>query len=61
MLINIDRKTNLLVDIGHQKPTPELIKELRKKYMVGRMLSNLEGYNSPNRMNNTLRKDDNTD
>ena len=36
MLINIDRKTNLLVDIGNKEPTPELIEELREKMRVGR-------------------------
>lgn len=42
MVINIDRKTNLLVDIGDRKPTPELIEELRKKMRVGRMLPTID-------------------
>lgn len=42
MLINIDKKTNLLVDIGDKKPTQELIDELRKKMRVGRMLPTID-------------------
>lgn len=42
MLINIDRKTNLLVDIGDKKPTQELIEKLRKKLCVGRMFSSVD-------------------
>ena len=42
MLINIDKKTNLLVDIGDREPTPELIEELRKKMRVGKMLPTID-------------------
>ena len=38
MLINIDKKTNLLVEIGEKEPTQQLIQELRERYRVGRML-----------------------
>ena len=42
MLINIDKKTNLLVDIGNKEPTSELIEKLRKKLCVGRMFSSVD-------------------
>ena len=44
MLLNIDKKTNLLVDIGDREVTPELIAKLRKKLGVGNPLSNLDRY-----------------
>lgn len=59
MLINIDKKTNLLVDIGDREPTPELIEELRKKMRVGKMLPTIDT-SSFNRKSDLL-IDDKTD
>ena len=42
MLINIDKKTNLLVEIGEKEPTQQLIQELRERYRVGRMLPTID-------------------
>ena len=58
MLINIDRKTNLLVDIGDKEPTPELIEKLRKKLRVGRMSPTIDTTSFTRK--NSLLIDDNT-
>ena len=56
MLLNIDKKTNLMVDIGDKKPTEELIQKLRKRYNVGKMTFNLET-TTVEKFNNRLRND----
>lgn len=58
MLINIDRKTNLLVDIGDKEPTPELIEKLREKLRVGRMSPTIDTTSFTRK--NSLLIDDNT-
>lgn len=56
MIINIDKKTNLLVDIGDKKSSPELIEELREKYMVESMFSSLNSTRAPTSMNKKIEK-----
>ena len=58
MLINIDRKTNLLVDIGDKQPTPELIEKLGEKMRVGKMSPTIDTTSIIRK--NSLLIDDNT-